>query len=286
MNKIDFDNPGGLPVYQDTLAFMQESYREGLLATLRALGLPNDQAVDLTINIQYSEQPNGDTQASWSDGLVYMAGDLLQVTAGSLTIDDANFFEIPLVEKQITTPPPLNPATYQQGQSYSPYKFHRGTLHRPQQAPGSALPLFNNLAFFLKDQAWQYVQQQLPAEDPWHTVGAQGEPAFNNPPNWSTTTPGGLSHPVQFRKTNEGVVRLRGAITSTYAIAIVKLFTLPPGYRPPIPLQFAATELDNNDQPIPNTLSTVDQESLQILPNGEVYAYTYAPNTFDVSWTV
>jgi hypothetical protein len=62
--------------------------------------------------------------------------------------------------------------------------------------------------------------------EPWHTVGAAGEPAFQN--SWVSYD---AARAVRFRKYPDGRVRLSGAM-KTGAIGTV-VFTLPTGYRPP-----------------------------------------------------
>jgi len=63
--------------------------------------------------------------------------------------------------------------------------------------------------------------------DPWHVVGAAGEPAFVN--SWSSF--GGVYSPVGFRKSPDGKVMLRG--TAQGGASGTTMFTLPVGYRPP-----------------------------------------------------
>lgn len=70
--------------------------------------------------------------------------------------------------------------------------------------------------------------------EPWHTVGAVGEPVFQN----SWVNYGGAEATAGFRKYPDGRVRLRGTIKNGTAAAA---FTLPPGYRPPTNLYFPIT---------------------------------------------
>lgn len=63
--------------------------------------------------------------------------------------------------------------------------------------------------------------------EPWHNVGAAGEPAFAA--GWSNNYADG-SNPARFFKDPHGVVHLNGSIKSTGAGALA--FTLPVGYRP------------------------------------------------------
>jgi hypothetical protein len=90
--------------------------------------------------------------------------------------------------------------------------------------------------------------------DPWHLVGAAGEPAFQN----SWVNYGGAYAPAAFRKMPDGTVRLRGTVKSgTNASAI---FTLPVGYRPAAVLTPASESFST---------SYVDM-GLAIFPTGNV----------------
>lgn len=62
--------------------------------------------------------------------------------------------------------------------------------------------------------------------EPWHIVGASGEPAFQN--SWVARTSEGQPTPAFYKDPNS-VVRLRGTIQTGTNAAI---FTLPVGYRP------------------------------------------------------
>jgi hypothetical protein len=93
--------------------------------------------------------------------------------------------------------------------------------------------------------------------DPWHTVGAVGEPAFGT--NWSTYT-AGVYAPVGFKKDPLGRVHLRGVLLSAVAQtanAGTTAFQLPNGYRPPYRVLLDATE-------------TIGQKSLVINPDGTI----------------
>jgi hypothetical protein len=62
--------------------------------------------------------------------------------------------------------------------------------------------------------------------DTWHSVGAAGEPAFQN--GWVNANTG--EPPLQFTKDPFGRVHLRGHITTGASGSVI--FTLPVGYRP------------------------------------------------------
>lgn len=66
------------------------------------------------------------------------------------------------------------------------------------------------------------------AQDTWHNIGAAGEPAWVN--GWVGYSDANFGT-VQFRKTLDGMVVIRGLGTGTAATAD-HAFTLPTGYRP------------------------------------------------------
>jgi hypothetical protein len=66
----------------------------------------------------------------------------------------------------------------------------------------------------------------LPPSEPWHQVGAPGEPGFEN--GWSNT---GEGQTVAFYKDQLGIVHLRGIATG--GTSAKTIFTLPSGFRPP-----------------------------------------------------
>lgn len=68
---------------------------------------------------------------------------------------------------------------------------------------------------------------QLNTEDPWHQIGATGEPAFQN--SWQNWTGGGAYAPARFRRVLD-VVQVQGLIEAGTIASTI--FTLPTGYRP------------------------------------------------------
>jgi hypothetical protein len=69
------------------------------------------------------------------------------------------------------------------------------------------------------------VANSLPPAEPWHEVGAPGEPAFNS--NWENV--GSLAPHAGFFKDQLGMVHLRGEVKSTGEE--LPIFKLPPGFR-------------------------------------------------------
>lgn len=74
--------------------------------------------------------------------------------------------------------------------------------------------------------------------EPWHDVGATGEPAFQN--GWVNND--ATNAPARFRKMPDGTVRLGGMIKNGTIGSPPggTIFTLPVGYRPAWPMRFAA----------------------------------------------
>jgi hypothetical protein len=104
----------------------------------------------------------------------------------------------------------------------------------------------------------------LVADEPFHVVGAAGQPSFGNGGDgdclWSDLgAPQGLS-PVSFYKDRNGVVHLSGtpmgvdgaggdgacdSTTNAEALEDYRVFTLPSGYRPPKGIQVSTSDGSN-----------------------------------------
>jgi hypothetical protein len=82
--------------------------------------------------------------------------------------------------------------------------------------------------------------------EPWHNVGAAGEPAFAT--GWANY--GGSFQTVGFRKDPLGIVRLRG-LANMAAGGTTLIFTLPVGYRPLKPVLCTA---DSSTEPAASTV--------------------------------
>lgn len=70
------------------------------------------------------------------------------------------------------------------------------------------------------------IAKSLTASEPWHLVGAPGEPKFSESWFSSATSYG----PVAFYKDQTGIVHLKGPAAS--AVSGQEIFRLPPGFRP------------------------------------------------------
>lgn len=104
-----------------------------------------------------------------------------------------------------------------------------GVLTVATQAERDALPAINGTIVYRKDTdllevrragTWQTLHAYT--DDPWHTVGGAGEPAFQNA--W-----GSAGQAVQFRKDRANNLHIRGLAGSGIAAVC---FTLPAGYTP------------------------------------------------------
>lgn len=79
------------------------------------------------------------------------------------------------------------------------------------------------------------------APEPWHYIGAAGEPGFQN----SWTNQGASGAQAAFRKDPHGEVRLRGTIIGGAAPS--SAFTLPAGYRPDHDTRFVCVTNNSPD---------------------------------------
>jgi hypothetical protein len=103
--------------------------------------------------------------------------------------------------------------------------------------------------------------QQLAAPEAWHTVGAAGEPAFQN--GWGNA--GGLfATNAGFMIDQDGVVHLRGQVAGGTVSPIENpVFTLPVGYRPGGDRYFFALTTNGSN--------TITPGWVAVNPNGGVF---------------
>jgi hypothetical protein len=111
--------------------------------------------------------------------------------------------------------------------------------------------------------AW--VNPQTP--DTWHTVGAAGEPGFQN--GWSNY--GGGWPAMRFTKLSDGTVHLQGLVKDGTVGSGVPIFALPAGYRPTagIGLRFAVVAA--NLLGVSNVNSSSGNVDLEVGSNGYVF---------------
>lgn len=102
------------------------------------------------------------------------------------------------------------------------------------------------------------------APEPWHMVGATGEPAFKN--GWANYASASYAK-AGFFKDPHGIVHLLGLVSGGTANAGAAMFTLPAGYRPAIELILA-------------TGSNSVYGRVDIVPNGDVVANTPTSNVW------
>ncbi len=112
---------------------------------------------------------------------------------------------------------------------------------------------------------------RVPGEiEPWHVLGDLGEPTLEA--GWSNLA--GRA-PVAFRKDADGVVYLRGTIRAALPMGPTPYsqslaFTLPVGYRPPVPMTILTC-----NQPTANTeYSNLYRTNLLIATTGTVTVET------------
>lgn len=78
--------------------------------------------------------------------------------------------------------------------------------------------------------------RQLQSPEPWHVVGATGEPAFQS----GFSNYGGGYSTAAFCRMPDGTVRLKGTFKNAGSAVTSAIFTLPAGYRPLEILSFPA----------------------------------------------
>lgn len=104
--------------------------------------------------------------------------------------------------------------------------------------------------------------------DPWHVVGAVGEPTFQN--TWVNFNSVGFGLASAFRRLHDGLVVIRGLVKRTSGTFPSTIFALPAGYRPSEHLIFA-------------TASNNAFARLNVLSDGTVSAETGSNTWFSIN---
>lgn len=78
---------------------------------------------------------------------------------------------------------------------------------------------------------YEVATRTIDDQEPWHEVGAAGEPAFEE--GWTNRDPDGWPMPtIAFKKSERGIVFLRGSGRQDNTVTNSIIFTLPEGSRP------------------------------------------------------
>lgn len=226
---------GGHPWYWDDLIFTQLAYKEalqGAILTTLAGGSKTDPVLMFGLVVT-SVSP---TERHISSGWVFWQGKLRRVP--EKTVYGSNPYLI------------LQPATVNiTSKTYADSSTHFVYIDEILDVSSAATIGLPGVAYF-EDLVL------LGAED-WHIIGTPGEPAWGA--GYEGFTGGsGLSYvSLSFRKTWDGWVDFRGALSITSLTTDVVLFTMPVGYRPATDKLLGSVYNDG-------------QYYVQVTPDGEV----------------
>ena len=129
------------------------------------------------------------------------------------------------------------------------------TLPRPQQDTTQAIRQSLALAFDMIERF-----------EPWHEIGATGEPAFQN--TWSNT---GAAATAAFRKNILGAIEMKGRMTSPAGGGTgnaTVCFTLPEGYRPTVTRRMLGVGNSGAGNPLPAFVSVASTGAITITLSG------------------
>ncbi len=213
MNTIDFTQPGGFPLTQDILSFLQSSYVDGLTGLASVIDDGNTPVIISGMTISHL---SGGTAVS--DGWLYYRGQLIKFNASSLGVLSGSIVPLVLVTNTSST------LTFNNGTT--PNVLFTQNAHLI-----SGTPLTDTTHFVLSDAVPFIIQ-----------MGRLGrEPSFSSTTSTTSAASGGVFWLMEYKKNfinNTVHLRFAGSIAhpenfaSAALYAPVNLGTLPSGYRP------------------------------------------------------
>ncbi len=221
MNKIDFTQSGGQPIFTDvTMQMLQQAYSDGFKAFAKAIGQLNDYIV-LSGGIPSS--PIGGSYLVVG-GYVLIKGEYYQLAATAVPVVPGGALYYRILEQNH----PIDPVEFQDGSLKNVHKL-RTVLGFHGTPPGAEI----GVSYFSADNFVRIptaLQRSIyGVADTWHTVGAPGEPAIAS--GWGSSL-------LRFTK-REGIARIEGFLnyTGTPPGSVI-LTTLPAAYWPENVLTF------------------------------------------------
>lgn len=226
MNRTDYTQTGGHPLQLNDLDWSQAGLSEAighLAGSLR----PGQNYI--LFGCEASTTPSGaGYELTLTPGAVVIDGEVCTVNAQTLTLNDVDDDLWFTIESTFVAP---SPVTYNSGQPKSVHEQRIAVLQTGQRPLGIPdLKTYPTTAEAI---------ETLLYNDPWHQVGAAGEPAYNT--GWAGSAGFGL----QFRKIPGKRVQLRGTV-GTSINALSSVCTLPVGYRPAHPRRLTIPAIVQN----------------------------------------
>jgi hypothetical protein len=244
MNRTRYDFTGGHPLILDNLKFDQDAVRE---AIARIFGGSTNNTNCIVSGLSFTS-PSA-TQIQWTSGYIYFQDEFYFVNSGSRTlISPPSGVRLRAVQNISYTS--IDPQVFNSGAQRNIHELRRCDINLLTQSAGPDAadprmwPRFPDA--ILQAMSPSLISQRLDLTtllsrlanaDIWHVVGdplTGLNSTFNS--GW-----GSLNQPtvqtVAFRKDASGIIRLRGIAlrpSGGPTTANYHIFTLPPGYRPPL----------------------------------------------------
>jgi len=200
---------GGLPLKLNDLNFIQDAVKSVLEGVVKGF------APSVNFKISGCEVlKSNETTYVCSSGWIFLNGEILFVKEHTKVSSGDK--DTPCFFKLSTSYNPAGRKVFKKGGTKDCYQIREAVLETSVTAPVGALLWNGNV---LKD--W------LRIEDPWHEVGAVGEPVFHS--SWTSN----VFQKLKFRKTRDNIVFITGYTCYNGSDVLLPLvFTLPEAYRP------------------------------------------------------
>jgi hypothetical protein len=214
MKKLITTNQGGMPLTQDDLGFIQEAYTEAFKGIISSYGIqPNE-----SYKLSGAEVTVAGQVFTCTEGYIVLNGEVLPVFAQVLTVPFG--FSARFVLRTVSDPaglkqfkPPAGAINVYQLRyaELEPYVTVFPDTNMPYNAP----------------YIYEKIRDKITStESAWLNVGSTQAPFLD-----ANVNAGGSLAPAAFRKSNDGLVMLKGTINVVNGSSC-NLFRLPVAYRP------------------------------------------------------
>lgn len=227
MNKVDWVLNGGFPELLDDLEFEQNAVREAFYGLMTAFGVSGPESFVIS--------GCGLSGGSYQSGFICLEGEILRFDGSApIAVSPPNMLAWAVLE----TNDPEGTKIMENTLTREAYKVRRARIEIIDIADSAGRfavdPNGATIASKIASMSALTNKYSLKAQPVWRSIGALGQPAFEN--GWINDN--FFDGPAQFRKSDTGLVTLRGAVKNG---SRYRMWLMPPDCIPPYNIQIAVS---------------------------------------------